>query len=89
MECDLTEPVMLSEGAVAVNMAETASSLNLLPLERGKPMVIGESGGRLGGGVCGLSVSLGLEKTRPSDNFRTIRLSLEKGCVCKQGRVRE
>lgn len=72
---------MLSE-AVAVNIAETASSLNLLPLERGKPTAIGEIGGNLGGGVGGWSVSLGLEKTRPSDNFRTIRLSLENGCVC-------
>jgi hypothetical protein len=63
---------MLSVGAAAVKIAETASSLNLLPLERGKPMLMGESGGDLGGGVGGRSVSLDLEKTRPNDNFRTI-----------------
>lgn len=50
-------------------------------------MLIGESGGDLGGGVGGRSVSLDLEKIRPSDNFRTISLSLEKGCVCEQSRV--
>lgn len=70
-----------------VKIAETASSLNLLPLERGKAMLIGESGGDLGGGVGERSVSLDLEKTRPSDNFRTMRFSLEKGCVCEQNRV--
>jgi hypothetical protein len=63
---------MLSVGAVAVKIADTASSLNLLPLGRGKPMVtalMGESGNDLGGGVGDRSVSLDLEKTRPNDNF--------------------
>ena len=61
-----------------VKTADVASSLNLLPAERCKPMLalIGESGGDFGGGVGGSSLSLDFEKIRPSDNLRVIGLKM-------------
>jgi len=63
---------------VDVKIADVASSLNLLPAERCKPMLalIGESGGDFGGGVGGWSLSLDFEKIRPSDNLRVMGLKM-------------
>jgi len=66
-------PERVSVPAVEVKIADVASSLNLLPAMRCKPiLLIGDSGGDFGGGVGGRSMSLGLEKIRPSDNLRGI-----------------
>jgi hypothetical protein len=69
---------------VDVKTADAASSLNLLPAERCKPMLalIGESGGDFGGGVGSRSLSFDFEKRRPNDNLRVMS-EPEKGCVCE------